>query len=144
MTLVKRDNNVWLPSIFEDVLNADLFGGTSLNSMNTYVPAVNIKETENDFKIEVAAPGIKKENFNIELDNDELTIASELKDEHTDQSENYTRKEFNYNSFKRVFTLPDSANPEDIKADYTDGVLVVTIAKKEEAKKPEKKLIAIS
>lgn len=143
MSLVKKNNDIWLPSIFDEILGSDVFGGTTLGKMNNRVPAVNIIESDDDFILEVAAPGISKENFNIELDNDVLTISSNVKSDTEEKKDKYTRREFVYGVFKRAFTLPESADVNNIGAAYENGVLLVTIPKKEEAKAPEKKLIEV-
>lgn len=105
-------------------------------------PAVNVKEDENGFKIEVAAPGLKKEDFQIHLDNHLLTISAESKNETKNETEKYTRKEFHFHTFKRSFTLPKSADAENIIANYNNGILEIAISKKEEAKpRPIKEIV---
>ena len=106
-------------------------------------PSVNIKETDQHFGLEVAAPGLKKSDFNIELDNGLLTISSEVQGEDQKENEHYTRKEYSYQSFKRTFTLPDTVDAAAISAAYEDGILHVTLPKKEEAKKQPAKTIEI-
>lgn len=106
-------------------------------------PSVNIKETDDHFGLEVAAPGLKKSDFNIELDNGLLTISSEKKVEDTLEEGHYTRKEYSYQSFKRTFTLPDSVDAAGISAVYEDGILNVVLPKKEEAKTQPPKNIEI-
>lgn len=98
-------------------------------------PSVNVKEDADRFQIMVAAPGIKKENFNINLEKNILTISSENKTENAEVDENgtFTRREFNYNSFSRSFTLPETVESEKIEATYEDGILNVTVPKKEES-----------
>jgi len=98
------------------------------------IPAVNISEKEDDFMLELAAPGMQKSDFKINLDNNVLTISSEKEDESEEKSEKYSRKEFCYSSFSRSFTLPKSINFDKIKADYKDGVLKVNLPKREDAK----------
>jgi HSP20 family protein len=121
-----------------DVFNRDY------SETNTTLPSVNIKETEDKFGVEVAVPGFEKEDFNIELNNNELTISSEKKDKHEDkEDERYTRREFSYQSFRRSFTLPDTVDGEKISAKYTNGVLHVDIPKREEAKPKPARLIEI-
>lgn len=143
MSLVKRTDR--LPFLFDDFFNTDWFGGTSqLNKIGFNTPAVNVKETEDAFHIELAAPGLSKEDFNIELDNDVLSISSETKNEVNEEKENYTRKEFSYSTFKRSFNLPDTVDNGDVKASYENGVLLIALAKKEEAKVQPKRLIDIS
>jgi HSP20 family protein len=103
-------------------------------------------ETEDEFSVEVAAPGKTREDFNIELDNDVLTISSEEKKETetTDKKGRYTRKEFSYTNFKRAFSLPETVDSEKIAATYKDGVLNISLPKKEEAKVQPKRMIEIS
>ncbi len=144
MSLIKRNQDAWLPSIFEDLFNDSRLADVS--NFGSTLPAVNIKETADDFKVEVAVPGKKKDDFNIELDQNVLTISSEDKNETEEKSEDgtFTRKEFNYTSFKRAFTLPDSVEQDKIKAVYKDGVLNITVPKREESKQKSKRMIAVS
>ncbi|SFG17122.1 MULTISPECIES: Hsp20/alpha crystallin family protein [Salegentibacter] len=147
MSLIKRNEANWLPSVFDDMFKTDWLGGTTnVNSIGTSIPAVNIQETEDNFSVEVAAPGKTKEDFNIELDNDVLTISSEEKKENETSEKNgrYTRKEFSYSTFKRAFSLPDSVDSEKISASYKDGVLIIELPKREEAKVQAKRMIEIS
>lgn len=109
------------------------------------VPATNIRETDDKFSIEVAAPGMKKSDFEVNIDNGVLTIGYELEKEH-ESSENdgeYTHREFGYSSFRRSFTLPDAVNGEKISARYEEGVLFVDLPKKEEAIKKPVRLIDV-
>jgi HSP20 family protein len=99
------------------------------------VPAVNIKEEKDKFVLEMAAPGMKKDDFQINLDNYQLTISSEKKEEKKEKDDNYTRREFFYSTFSRSFTLPKSVDVEKIKADYKNGILSVVLPKKEEETK---------
>ncbi|SHF47695.1 heat shock protein Hsp20 [Salegentibacter echinorum] len=147
MSLIKRNEANWLPTSFDDMFKNDWLGGTTnVNSIGTRIPAVNIQETEDGFNVDVAAPGMSKENFNIELDKDVLTISSEEKKEkETENKEGkFTRKEFSYSSFKRAFSLPDSVDTEKISASYKDGVLEISLPKREEAKVQPKRMIDIS
>ncbi len=147
MSLVKRTNENWLPSIFDDMFKTDWLGGTTnVNSIGVSIPAVNILENEESFEVAVAAPGKTKEDFNIELDNDVLTISAEAKSESETSEKNgrFTRKEFNYSTFKRAFSLPDTVDNSRISANYENGVLNITLPKKEEAKVQAKRMIAIS
>ena len=147
MSLIKRNEAGWLPSVIDDMFRTDWLGGTTnVNSIGTSIPAVNIRETEESFSVEVAAPGKTKEDFNIELDNDVLTISSEEKNEN-ESNENkgrFTRKEFNYSTFKRAFSLPDAVDNTKISATYNNGVLEIALPKREEAKVQAKRLIEIS
>lgn len=135
MTLV-RHNNGLVPSIFEDLFESDFFKKPTVAQAGLSVPAVNIKETPVDYIIEMAAAGMQKSDFDINLDRNIITISSQktIENEEENKEENYTRKEFSYESFERSFVLPEAANREDIKASYKDGVLEVVIPKKEEAK----------
>jgi len=144
MGLVKRKNDIWFPSLLEDVLGNDFLGNTALKSFKNTTPSVNIIESDANFTLEVAAPGLKKEDFNIALDNDVLSIASNRKDETTEKESNYTRREFSYIEFKRSFTIPETVNSEDINAVYENGILKITLPKKEEAKVPAKREISIA
>ncbi|MCF4101320.1 Hsp20/alpha crystallin family protein [Gillisia sp. M10.2A] len=145
-TIIRNDAN-WLPSIFDDMFKTDWLGGTTnVNSIGTSIPAVNIHESDDNFLVAVAAPGKTKEDFNIELDNDILTISSEIKDEleTKEASGKFTRKEFSYSNFKRAFSLPDTVNSQNISATYINGVLEITLPKREEAKVQAKRQIEIS
>lgn len=108
------------------------------------VPAVNIKENKDNFSIEMAVPGMKKDDFKVQVDGDLITISSESETETKEEAKNYSKREYNYSSFSRSFTLPDSANTDKINANYADGVLKLSIAKKEEAAKAIAKKITVS
>ncbi|RMD74250.1 MAG: Hsp20/alpha crystallin family protein [Bacteroidetes bacterium] len=104
-------------------------------------PSVNIVEGPDKFRIEMAAPGYDKNDFQIELDNDVLTISVQKQEEQVNEDENFVRREFNYTSFQRSFQLPETVDPEQINAHYENGVLVIDLPKKEEAKeKPARKI----
>ncbi|MCR9062506.1 MAG: Hsp20/alpha crystallin family protein [Cytophagales bacterium] len=126
-----------LDNLFSDV---DFFADSR---SNLSVPAVNVKEDGESFNIELAAPGVKKEDFKINVDEKLLTISSEVKKEETEEKDNYTRKEFNYSSFTRSFTLPKTVDIEKIEASHENGVLHITLPKKEEAKPKEPRLITV-
>lgn len=140
MNLIKR-STVPFPSIIDELLKPDWLGG--MQSFNNNIPAVNIKETDTSFGIELAAPGKTKEDFNIEIDHNVLTISSEEKTEKEETQGKYTSKEFNYSSFRRAFTLPETVNTDSINATYENGVLHVALPKKEEALPKPKRLIEI-
>lgn len=143
MNLVKRNGNGNVfPSVMDELFK-DWAGGSQL--VNKMVTPVNIKETDNAFTVELMAPGKKKEDFNIELDNDLLTISSEFKTERSEQEEGrYTRREFSYSSFRRTFTLPETVKEDEITASYEDGILRIALPKKEEALPKAKRVIDIS
>ena len=137
MTLVKfnsdKKNNVLLPG-FNDVFDS-IFNDTFFNDrMISRVPATNISETADHYHVELAAPGLKKEDFKLSLDRNVLNISVEQHRENKDEQKNYSKREYSYSSFVRSFTLPESADDNRIEATYTDGLLKVDIAKKEEAK----------
>ena len=141
MNLIKR-NSVPFPSLIDELLKPDWLGG--MQSFNATIPAVNIKETDSSFGIELAAPGKKKEDFNIEIDHNVLTISSEEKAEKEEKEGKYTRKEFSYSSFRRAFTLPETVNTENINATYENGILNVALPKREEALPKPKRWIEIA
>lgn len=136
MTLVKfndKRNNALMPG-FNDVFES-IFNDTFFNDrMVTRVPAVNISETENSYHVELAAPGLKKDDFKLNLEGNQLTISVEQSTDHEDNRKNYSKREYSYSSFVRSFTLPESADDSNIDANYTNGVLRIDIAKREEAK----------
>lgn len=157
MTIVKFKNPLtpmlMEPSILRDPFFSDLIetqknlfnlnrvfsGGSAVN------PAMNIKETEKDYKIEMAAPGLAKNDFNITIDDGVLTISAEKEMESEEKEENYLRKEFSYNSFARSMSLPETIDEsKDIKAEYHDGVLKVMLHKKPGVKTKTPKTIKVT
>jgi len=150
MTLMKRNGNLLnsFPALFDDFFNRDLFnwGQSNFSDTNTTIPAVNIKETNDNYEVEVAAPGMTKKDFKVELDGNVLTISSEKSNENQEKEEsNYSRREFSYQSFLRTFNLPkEVVDADKIQARYSDGVLHLLIPKKEEAKQKPPRLIQIS
>ncbi len=133
MTLVRFNRNY--PSLFDRFFDNDLFDFATRNfsSTNTTLPSVNIKESNQDYVVEVAAPGLEKSDFKIELKRNVLTVSSEKQVENeTKEGEQFTRREFSYQSFSRSFTLPEIADGDKIAAKYENGILSVSIPKKEE------------
>lgn len=134
------------PSVFDDFFKPwnEWFdnGGTLLNRMMN-VPSVNITETTNDFEVSLAAPGLKKEDFKIDVDGNLLTISSHKEESKEQKESKFTRNEYNYSSFSRTFTLPEGVKRDKIEATYEHGVLKLVMPKKEEAKKPEARHIAV-
>ena len=145
MSLVKFSNQ--FPSVFDRFFDNELFDWSNRNfsNTNTTLPSVNIKESTDGFEVELAAPGLEKNDFRIELNHDMLTISSEkeIKNE-TKEGQHFTKREFSYQSFSRSFTLPNTADSEKIGASYENGILTVNIPKKEEAKPRPPKQIKIS
>jgi HSP20 family protein len=136
MTLVKfgkdQKNNIVNP-FFNDVYS--LLNDSFLNEkLATRTPAVNIAETDTQFEIELAVPGLSKEDIKINLDKNVLSVSADKKTETVDENKKFTKREYSFNSFSRSFTLPESADHSKIEADYTAGILKLTVAKKEEAK----------
>ncbi len=132
------------PGMTDEFFGRDFLSNLFDTQTGISMPSVNIIEGKEDFKIEVAAPGLEKKDFKIDLNNNVLTISSEkeMKDEQTDK--NYMRREFSYSSFQRSFALPNTVDAEKINAAYKDGVLSIAIPKKEEAKEKPARTIKIS
>lgn len=142
--LIKR-NGFWpSTSSVDQFLNDSLFNWRNEVSEGMMVPKVNIAETDEEFVVELAAPGMKREDFNVELDNDMLVIWTEKENNKEDNNSQYTRREFSYESFRRSFHLPNSVEYNKIEAKYKDGMLKLVIPKKEEAKRRPPKTIKIS
>jgi len=147
---MRRNGNIFnsVPTMFDDFFTKDLFDWGLSNNSNTgtTIPAVNVKETADSFEVEVAAPGMKKEDFKIELDNNMLSISSERRSENeVNEGEKYNRKEFSYQSFQRSFQLSKEAvDADNIQAKYENGVLRLLIPKREEVKQKPSRLINIS
>lgn len=144
--LVKRNEN-YLPSFLDKFWNNELMDWerSNFSGTNSSLPAVNVKETVDNYTIELAAPGMNKNDFTVNFANNVLTISSkkETKKEETDKK--YTRKEFNYQSFQRAFTVPENAVlGEKISASYTDGILSITLPKRDEVKPQPEREIKIS
>ena len=150
MTLARLSDNVSpsFPSLFNRLFEGDIMDWSNSNfaGNNSTLPAVNVRENQNEFIIEVAAPGMKKDDFNLDFDNGRLTISSELSEESkNDEGEKFTRREYYYRSFQRSFTVPQNIVDSDkIQAKYTDGILKVTLPKREEVKPKPTKQIKIS
>ena len=137
MSLIKfnnGNNSKSMAPVFNDVFES-IFNDSFLSDrMISRVPAVNICETDDHYLIEMAAPGLKKEDFNIKLDRNLLNVSVEQRREQNDQNRQYNKREFSYRSFVRSFALPDTADDAKIEAQYVDGILNIHVAKKDEAK----------
>ena len=144
MTLVKFKNNSLpvVPTFFDTLFGKDFFDYNFQNNLAT-LPAANIKETKDEFILELAAPGMKKSDFKIEVNNNVLSISSEKENNKEESNEGFTRKEFSYHSFTRSFNLPQTVNKDAIAASYEDGLLNITIPKREEAKEKPARFIEI-
>lgn len=131
--------------VFDDFFAADMpeWSRRNFAANGGTLPAVNVKETDEDFQLEVAAPGMAKDDFTVEVKDGILTISAQRETKNGETKENYTRREFGYTSFRRRFTLPETADDANITARYTDGILFLTLPKKEEAKPQPVRLIEI-
>ena len=150
-TLVKSNGNLFpaIPSLFDDLFNRDWLDSSlsTWKAVGTTLPAMNVKETNDSFTIEVAAPGMKRDDFTVQLQNNVLTISSEFQDQREEKERDggYTRREFSYQSFQRSFSLPEErVEGKNISARYADGILHVMIPKREEAKAKPPRLISVS
>ncbi|MDB9720798.1 Hsp20/alpha crystallin family protein [Winogradskyella sp.] len=150
MSLVKfRNRRPWGNLVTSNFFDTDDFLGSQLLSndlWNTQLnePALNIKETEKAFEVELAAPGFSKKDFQVTIDEGCLNISAANSHSEEEKEKNYTRKEFSYNSFEKKLQLPESIKEEDVKANYKDGVLRFNLIKKEEAKQHKPKRIEIA
>ena len=140
MNLIRKQPP-FFPSLIDDFINTDW--NLKVPSFSGTVPAVNIKELDSQFEIELAVPGMKKDDFEIEVEDGVLSISSTQEEEQVNEKGKFTRREFSYSSFRRSFTLLDSVNPTKIDASYKEGVLLVLLPKHKEAQPQPKKLIKI-
>tara|TARA_B100001093_G_scaffold193989_1_gene186526 strand:- start:118 stop:543 length:426 start_codon:yes stop_codon:yes gene_type:complete len=131
----------FFPSLIDDFMYNDW--NVKVPSLSSRIPAVNIKELDSQFEIELAVPGKEKDDFEIDLEDGILSISSTQEDKKLDDKEKFTRREFSYNSFKRSFSLPDSVDHTKIDANYKGGVLKLLLPKYKEAQPQPKKLIKI-
>lgn len=136
------------PLFFDDLFTGDVFRNSAANvsPTNTSIPAANIKETPESYEVELAAPGMQKADFKIQLDGQQLTITSEKQDQREDNDDSkYVNREFSYQSFSRTFTLSnDVVDTENIAARYENGVLRLLVPKKETAKQKAPRVIEIA
>lgn len=150
MNLIKKNGNrmpAFQRLFFDDVFGRDLFNweNNNFSTTSTTLPSVNIKETAENYEVEVAAPGMNKDDFKITIDNGQLIISSVKEQKSETQEEHFTRKEFSYQSFQRSFVLPKNVVDEDkIRARYENGLLLLSIPKLEQAKQKSPKMIDIS
>lgn len=144
MTLIKRKDSLF-PGIWNNFFENEWLDIPSVNQLGANTPAVNILDTGENYEIQIAAPGMKKEHFNVSLDDGLLTVSSERTEENqtNDQHGRYTHREFNFYSFKRTFNLPETVDRENVSANYQDGVLVVSIPKFEQEKRKQLKMIEV-
>ncbi|WP_106829703.1 Hsp20/alpha crystallin family protein [Parabacteroides pacaensis] len=141
MIPMRRSQN-WIPGIFND-----FFGNEWMEKANTTSPAINIAETDTDYKVEIAVPGMTKDDFSIRIeDNDQLVVSMEKKQENTEENKKgrYLRREFSYSQFQQNMILPDNVEKDKIEAKVENGILTIDIPKKDpNAQKPVNKVIEI-
>lgn len=141
MTPVFYHRNNWFPTVFDEFLNSDI-----MNTTKTAAPAVNVKETEHAYIVEMASPGVKKEFCRVNIDEDHnLCVAIENKFEHKeeDKHSHYLRREFSYTNYEQKYTLPEDVNEEGINAKVEDGILTIELPKMKKEEKPASRQIAI-
>lgn len=146
MTPTRRSETLW-PSLFDRFFTNDLldWNMTNFSGPDSTLPAVNVRETADEYILEIAAPGMNKKDFKVNYQNNTLTISSEKKDEKKEKNDKYSRREFSYQSFQRSFTVPgNEVDSEKISATYADGILCVKIPKREEVKPKPPREIAIA
>jgi len=143
MLPIIRSSRMNLPSLIDDFFGRDLMQNFFDNQTGISTPSVNVVETNDNYRIEVAAPGLDKKDFKVEIENNVLVISSDKELLNEDNQEGkYMRREFSYSSFKRAFSLPGSVDAEKIKASHRNGILQIEIPKKEEAKhKPPRNIV---
>ncbi|HCY82953.1 MAG TPA: heat-shock protein [Xanthomarina gelatinilytica] len=148
MSLIKFNNRnrlfPWSNTDLKSFLGSDDFFNDDFFSEDSLMPAMNVKENPTDFQIEFAAPGFSKEDFEVSIDNDILHVSGEKSKEKEQEDDNYSRKEFSYNTFKRSLKLPASVNTEkEAQATYKDGILKLQLSKKEAEKPSNRKRIEV-
>jgi len=149
MSLIKFNNRnrlfpTWNNDSLKSFLGSDDFFNNNFFEEDSLMPAMNVKEHEKDFEIEFAAPGFSKKDFEVTINENILNVCGEKKNETEENQEDYTRKEFSYNSFKRSLQLPKSVNADqNVKATYKDGILKLNLQKNKEAEAKPKKVIKV-
>ncbi|MCX2586227.1 Hsp20/alpha crystallin family protein [Pedobacter sp. MR22-3] len=142
MTLVNFNNRTRNTApYFNNVFDSLFSDAVTKNKMISQSPNVNIYENEMAYVIELAAPGLKKEDFQINLKKDTLSVWAEVKKDETQVAKDFTRREFDYSSFARSFNLPDTADGDNISAEYKDGILNINISKKDDAKLKHREIV---
>ena len=151
-TLAKRNADVF-PSFVSDFFRTSPFMGSGLFDLDTdllparlgvTVPSANVRETEKEYMVELAVPGLTKNDFKIEIENNLLTVSAEKEEEKNEKEKGFTRREYSFNSFSRSFSLPENRMAEKIDAKYEEGVLKIHVPKKEVTPQKLKKEITVS
>jgi HSP20 family protein len=134
-----------MPTVFDEYFKPwnEWFDNSNFLGRTMNMPAVNITEHKNEYEVSLAVPGMKKDDFKIDIEGNMLTISSEKEENKEEKDKKFTRKEYNFSCFSRSFTLPEEINKEQIEAKYVDGVLKIALPRKEEAKKISAKHIAV-
>ncbi|UOB17090.1 Hsp20/alpha crystallin family protein [Abyssalbus ytuae] len=145
MSLIKFNKRLpWFNTDISDFFDTeDFFRDSFWTKSMVEQPALNIRETDKEFHIELAAPGLSKNDFEVTIDDGYLNIYGKKSDKKEEKDKNYTRREFNYSSFKRSLLLPENVKEEDISAHYENGILMLTLFKKEETKVHKPKVVHI-
>ena len=130
--MLARINRSYVPAYWDDFFNDKFFNQLKSTDSKGSRPGVNVSEDEKGYTIEVAVPGIARDDFNLEIESDVLTISTELKENKDEQKQNFLRREFDYQSFKRRFQLPETVDQEQIKASCDAGILTLSLPKMEE------------
>lgn len=141
--MLARINRNFVPAYWDDFFNDRFYRNFHTSSGQNLTPAVNVVEEDNAYKIEMAVPGVSRKDFHIEVEDDVLTISTEKKESKKDEQSNYLRREFNYQSFKRSFQLPETVDQESIQASHESGILTVHLSKKEEVLQKAPKQIEV-
>jgi HSP20 family protein len=141
--MLARLNRNYVPAYWDDFFNDRFFNQLNPATVNSSTPAVNVSEDEKGYTIEVAAPGLSRKDFSLEVDDDILTISTEQKESKEEKKQNYLRREFNYHTFKRSFRLPETVDQEQIRATHESGILTLSLPKKEEAVQNAPRQIAV-
>ena len=141
--MLARINRNYVPAYWDDFFNDRFYKNFNTSGRQTQSPAVNVVEDEKAYRIEVAVPGVNRKDFNLEIEEDVMTISTEKKESKKDQQANYLRREFNYESFKRSFQLPETIDQEGIQASHEAGILTVNLPKREEVVQKAPKQIEV-
>ncbi len=142
MSLLTRTPRLFssMPTLFSDFFDDDRWPTFSGGEWASKMPAANIQEMDKEFQIELAAPGMKRDDFNVDVENGMLTISSEKEDKVDEEKEGYSRKEFSYSSFSRSFFLPENIDENNIKATYKEGILSLSLPKTNEPESTKKEI----
>lgn len=141
--MLARLNRNYVPAYWDDFFNDRFFNQLNSEESTSNTPAVNVSEEEKGYTIEVAAPGLDRKDFSLEVDDDILTISTEQKESKEEKKQNYLRREFNYHTFKRSFRLPETVDQEQIKATHESGILTLSLPKKKEVVQNSPRQIAV-